>query len=1042
MSESTMPASGIDSQHGSEAEAEVPFQHVAIIGMAGRFPGAGDVEAFWRNLVEGVESIRHFGLEELRALGVPEALLADPGYVRAAARMDEAEEFDPEFFGMTPREAEITDPQHRVLLECAHAAMEDAGYVFDQHPGEVAVYAGVGMNTYLISNLLPREDLLRTLGMHQLLLGNDKCYATSRIGYELNLRGAAVTIDTACSSGLVSLVLAYRSLISFECDMALAGGAKVNAADLGYPYEPGSINSPDGHCRTFDANARGTVFGSGAGMVVLKRLEDALRDRDDIRAVIRGAAINNDGSAKVGFTAPSVTRQRDVIRQALAYSETDPGSIGYVEAHGTGTQLGDPVELAALAEAFGPDVPRGSIPIGSLKPNIGHLESAAGVAGLIKAVECLRRGQLPPTLHFERANPALSLEDSPFRVNAALAGWATGNAPRRACVSSFGLGGTNAHVVLEQAPATRPGTSAAVELLPVSARSATALAANIRRLAAHLGQRADQSLGDVAHTLARGRAHHPLRSFAIAADHAEARERLLAHEAVFASMATPGGSPGVALLIPGQGVQSPGMAAAAYRRDAAYRAAFDACLSLLPTWLDTDLRTLLLEEGDADDAQRLAQTRLAQPAIFATAYAAVKMWMAWGIKPVALVGHSLGEYVAACIAGVFDLPTALQLVCRRAAAMQALPDGAMASLPMTEAAVAEFLHSHAGWRLDIAAVNGPASTVVSGDHAAIDAALAALAERGIQGTRLRTSHAFHSHMLEPMQAGFSSAFAGLSLAAPSIPVFSSSSGRLLGDAEAADPAYWVRQLRAPVRYADALSAAHAMGAGLMIDVGPGATVSSLASACVPKAQVVASAPPRREHAARDAGERALLHALGAAWSRGVDIDWHAVHAGRVLRRVSLPTYTFDRRRCWVDPPGRAVEADSAADARVAVPAAVVASAPDVVSGEAIDTSATVDGIEAAIAGIWHELLGVAAPGPDDSFFALGGQSLLATRLVSRIHEVLGVELPLQAVFESPTVQGLALAVVQQQAMQQDPEVLERLLAEIERETAAAAALPA
>lgn len=1014
----------------SDATGDIPFQHVAIIGMAGRFPGADDVEGFWRNLADGVESIRHFGLDELRALGVPDVLLDHPAYVRAAARMAGAEDFDPAFFDMTPREAEITDPQHRVLLECAHAALEDAGHVPARYPGEIAVYAGVGMNTYLLNNLLPRQDVLRTLGMHQLLLGNDKCYATSRIAYKLNLRGAAVTIDTACSSGLVALVLAYRSLISFECDMALAGGAKVNAVDLGYPYEPGSINSPDGHCRTFDASARGTVFGSGVGMVVLKRLEDALRDRDDIRAVIRGAAINNDGWAKVGFTAPSVTRQRDAIRQALAYSETDPASIGYVEAHGTGTQLGDPVELAALSEAFGPKVPRGSVAIGSVKPNIGHLESAAGVVGLIKAAECLRRGVMPPTLHFEQPNPALELDDSPFRVNTALCAWPAGSLPRRACVSSFGLGGTNAHVVLEEAPRVLHGAPAALELLPISAKTTTALVAGVKRLSQHLQRRDDQSFADVAHTLARGREHHALRGFVVAADRTEASER-------FASLATTavGRASGVALLIPGQGVQSLGMAAALYARDPTYREALDACLALLPQWLDTDLRPFLLGQGETEDVLALTQTRLAQPAIFATAYASARMWLAWGVKPAALVGHSLGEYVAACIAGVFSLSDGLKLVCNRASGMQTLPEGAMAALRMSECDLKNWLSTRPDLRLDLAAVNGPSATVVSGTCEDIEACLTALRERGVEATVLSTSHAFHSHMLEPMQPAFAQAFVGLSLSAPTLPVLSSVTGRVLTDAEAIDPAYWVRQLRAPVRYADAIGSAQALGVDLMIDVGPGTTVSSLALGNLSGgASVVATAPTRQLEALPHAADRVLLHALGSVWSRGVEIDWEAVYAGRMLRRVSLPTYAFDRHRCWIDPP-QSSAVDVAPEAGTLSAPPVASSVPEHSTVFVAHTDAPEGDVEAVIAGIWHELLGIETPEPDANFFALGGQSLLATRMISRIREVLGIELPVQAIIESPTVAGLALAVVQQRALQQDPEALERLLAEIEREAA-------
>ncbi len=1015
-------------EHARDTEAAdgASFQSVAIIGAAGRFPGAEDVEAFWRNLAAGVESIRQYSDEELRAAGVPEAVLAQPGYVKAGARLDGAEDFDPEFFDMTPREAEITDPQHRVLLECAYHAMENAGYVASRYPGEVALYAGVGMNTYLINNLMPRPDVLQALGMHQLLLGNDKCYATSRIAYKLNLRGACVTIDTACSSGLVALTLAYRSLISFECDLALAGGAKVNAADLGYPYEPGSINSPDGHCRTFDAQARGTVFGSGAGMVVLKRLDDAIRDRDTIQAVIRGAAINNDGWAKVGFTAPSVTRQRDVIRQALAFSETDPASIGYVEAHGTGTQLGDPVELAALSEAFGPRGEGERCAIGSVKPNIGHLESAAGIAGVIKTVQALRRRQLPPSLHFDTANPALELERSPFQVNAELRAWPAGRGPRRACVSSFGLGGTNAHVVLEEAPTVRESASESLELLPISARKPATLERVAERLRTRLLAADAPALADAAHTLARGREPFEHRGFVLARSREDAAVALAQVTAVRA------GTPKIAFLIPGQGVQYPGMAAELYARHPHYRRALEECCELLGEWVDLDLRALLTTPADADAPSPLDQTRYAQPATFATAYAAARLWMAWGVKPEAIVGHSLGEYVAACLAGVFPLRDALRLVCVRAGLMQDLPAGAMASLRMGEAAVRALLDAQPHCRCDIAAINGPLATVVSGPPADVAACIEAARAAGAEAAVLRTSHAFHSHMLEPMQAAFEQAFAGIALAAPGLSLTSSLTGRLLGAEQAVDPQYWSRQLRGCVRYADAIATVAGEGIDLMIDIGPGATASALARASVAAGTTVLAAGAARGAAA--SAEANLLTALGQAWRLGAPVDWDAVYAHRALRRVELPGYPFDRRRCWIEAEPVAASTGLAASPLAAsalqAPAPSAASNAAAVSGQSAAAAEPAD-MEAAIAAIWRELLGVEALAMDDNFFALGGQSLLATRVLARIHESTGVELPMQAMFDHPTVAGLAFAVVQQRALMESPDLLERLLSEIE-----------
>ncbi|TWI46484.1 acyl transferase domain-containing protein [Pseudoduganella flava] len=992
---------------------ETLFQSVAIIGMAGRFPGAADIDAFWANLAAGVESVRRLDDAELDALGVPAELRAHPAYVPAAARLAEAEDFDAEFFDMTPREAEITDPQHRVLLECAYAAMQHAGYVPATYPGAVGVYAGVGLNSYLLHNLMPRQDLLRSLGMHQLLLGNDKCYAASRIAYKLNLDGPCIGVDTACSSSLVAVTLAYRALISFECDLALAGGAKVNAADAGYPYEPGSINSPDGHCRTFDAAAGGTVFGSGAGIVVLKRLEDALRDRDTIHAVIRGAAVNNDGAAKVGFTAPSVTRQRDVIRQALSFAEVPASSVSYVEAHGTGTRLGDPIELAALGEAFAGVAP-GSVALGSVKPNIGHLESAAGVAGLIKVAQALRHGQLPPSLNYATPNPAIDFVTSPFCVNTALRPWPAGATPRRAGVSSFGLGGTNAHVVVEEAPAAPPAAPGGPELLVWSARTPAALERLSTRLAAHAAA-ADGGTADAAYTLACGREHFAHRRFAVGGSWPEIAAALAAPAMATAAAA----APRVAFVFPGQGVQRAGMAGPLYRSQPVYRAAIDACCAALGAE-GAALLPLLLQEGDDATLQR---TEWAQPAIFATSYAMARLWQSWGVQPAVLLGHSLGEYVAACVAGVFAAGDAIRLVAARAGLMQAQPEGAMAALRLSGAEAAALLAAHPEWECDLAAENGPRAVAVAGSHAGVAQCLAAVRAAGGDGQPLRTSHAFHSRRLDGMLDAYGQVLRGVRGAPARMPLVSCLTGRVEVPERWLDPGYWLEQTRGTVRFGAAVAAAAPL-ADVFIDMGPGATAAALVQGALPApghAAVLAAAPTQGGDAMT-----AVLQALGAAWVRGATVDWTSVYAERTCRRVPLPGYPFERRRCWVDAPG--------ATATLPAPAAVAPVAASV----AVASAEPADALQAQVAAVWCELLGSAHIGPDESFFALGGQSLLATRIISRLHEVTGIELPVQAIYETPTIAGLTQALLAQQAAAADPEMLERLLAELEAGAAPAA----
>ncbi len=1021
-------------------DEEAPFQSVAIIGMAGRFPGAADVDAFWANLAAGVESIRHFDEAALIAAGVPEELRRHPAYVAAGARLPQAEDFDPEFFDMTPREAEITDPQHRVLLETAAEALQSAGYVASRHPGAIAIYAGVGLNTYLLHNLLPRTDLLRTLGMHQLLLGNDKCYATSRIAYKLNLTGQCVSVDTACSSGLVAVTMAYRSLISFECDMALAGGAKVNATDCGYVYEPGSINSADGHCRPFDAQANGTVFGSGVGMVVLKRLEDALRDRDDVLAVIRGAATNNDGSAKVGFTAPSVNRQRDVIRQALAFAEVPPESIGYVEAHGTGTRLGDPIEIAALSEAFARAPGRAPCAIGSAKGNIGHLESAAGVAGLIKTVQALRHRQLPPSLHFAVPNPAIDFAGGGFEVNTRLRPWPQSDVPRRAGVSSFGLGGTNAHVILEEAPAVAPTVDDGPQLLLWSARNAQTLAQATARLQARLGDDRAPALADAAYTLACGREHFGERRFLVA--DAGAQAAALLDRAAFGGatvMNADGRRLRVAFVFPGQGVQRPGMASDLYRAEPVYREAIDACCAIAQRTAGLDLRPLLLDRDAAADA--LDRTALAQPAIFAASYAMARLWQRWGVQPDLLLGHSLGEYVAACIAGVFTLEDALSMVVARAGLMDALPTGAMAALTLSEPQTRALLRDPACAGAEIAAVNGPAATVVSGPHAAIEACLAAARAQGQDGRILRTSHAFHSSMLEPILERCAAAFAGVRMTAPTLPVVSCLTGALADPARLATPAYWVEQMRRPVRFAEVVRTALAQPIDVFIDLGPATAAAGLVMANLgdARAAVLSAAPAQADPTD---GVSAALRALGGLWARGADLPWSAFYADRPGRRVQMPLYPFQRRRCWVEPPA---PADTPVDTPVAAPTAPVAptaagaAASGALPEPRLDASAfeeapsdelVLDENQRVVAAVWEELLGVRGIGLHDSFFALGGQSLLATRVMSRLHEITGVELPVETIFAQPTIAGVADALFERRLAQTDPEELERLLAEL------------
>ncbi|HEV7785992.1 MAG TPA: type I polyketide synthase, partial [Thermoanaerobaculia bacterium] len=718
---------------------------IAIIGLDGRFPGAPNAEELWRNLCAGVESLSRFSAAELREAGIDEARLRDPRLVPARGVLAGVELFDAGFFGVSPREAATTDPQQRVFLECAWAALEDAGYDPATYAGLVGVYAGSALSSYAWNNLSSNPELLASLGALQLGILNGKDHLPTRVSYTLNLKGPSVAVQTACSTSLVAVHLACLALLNYECDMALAGGVSIAVPQkAGYLFEEGGILSPDGHCRAFDAAARGTVMGDGAGIVVLKRLEEALADGDRIRAIILGSAINNDGAAKVGYTAPGLDGQADVIAAAHAVAGIDAETITYVETHGTGTPLGDPVEVSALSRAFRMSTDRaGYCAIGSLKTNIGHLNTAAGIAGLIKTILALEHRAIPPSLHFEQPNPRIPFAGSPFFVNARLAGWPAGGTPRRAGVSSFGIGGTNAHVVLEEAAAAAPSDAGRTwHLLVLSARTDSALRTAAENLADHFGRHPELNLADAAYTLQVGRNRMEHRQILVCRDAAEAVHELTASEASRAvHRRDEVRERPVAFLFPGQGAQYAGMGRELYEQEPAFREQVDLCASHLTPHLGLDIRRLF----DPAAAEWLQDTAVAQPALFVVEYALARLWGEWGVKPEVMIGHSIGEYVAACLAGVMSLPDALRLVATRGRLMGALPPGCMTAVHLAEAEVRGILPSD----LEIAAVNGPALVVVAGSPAAVAAFEGELAARGIEHRRLKTSHAFHSAMMEP-----------------------------------------------------------------------------------------------------------------------------------------------------------------------------------------------------------------------------------------------------------------------------------------------------
>jgi acyl transferase domain-containing protein len=986
---------------------------IAIVGMACRVPGAGDVEAFWRLLAEGREAITRFSDDELLAQGVPAATLADPSYVRAKGVLDGADLFDADFFGMSAREAELTDPQHRVFLEVAWEALEDAGLIARAEGAAIGVYAGTSPNTYLWGTLI--EQLRRgEIGQSEFVIGNDKDYLATRVGYKLDLRGPAITVQSACSTSLVAVHLACQALIAGECDAALAGGVSVRFPQIaGHLYRPGGIHSPDGHCRAFDADAAGTVDGNGAGVVVLKRLEDALAAGDRVRAVIRGSAINNDGAGKIGYAAPSVDGQRHVIRSAQAAAGVSPAEIGYVEAHGTGTPLGDPIEIRALIEAFAGETPRARpCPIGSVKSSIGHLDVAAGVAGLIKTVLILERGQIPPSLHFRQANPKTGLDGSDFVVNAALRPW-DGPTPRRAGVSSFGIGGTNAHVVLEQAPpraTDRPARG--WHVLAVSARTAAAAARGAAALADHLAEHPEIELADAACTTVIGRRAFAHRAAVVCRDRQDAIESL--RDRGRTMMGTVTRAPRIAFLFPGQGAQYAGMGRALYQQEPRFRAHLDRCVELFRPHLGRDLREILFATDDAQ-AALIGQTRFTQPALFAVEHALARALMDLGVEPVAMLGHSIGEYVAACLAGVLTLEHAAALVAARGAAMQEMPPGEMLAVSAPVDQLAPLL----GDDLDIAADNAPALCVIAGPAAPVARLRERLQEQRIPCRVLRTSHAFHSAMMEPASRMVAERARALAtLAPPRIPFVSNVSGTWITAEEAQDPTYWGRQVRARVRFRDGLDTLRATQPSLLIEVGPGRTLSTLAGqqgtelARLPAVSVL-------PHASEDAdAARTWSNALARLWVAGAPVRWRDHYADTPAALVTLPAYPFERRRYWLGP-GAASQIAGAAPLGAthdegAVPAEQGAidagAAPASHERPALATPYVAPATETQelLASLCAELLHIDRVGVDDSFFDLGGNSLLGMHLVERIREAFGVDVPIAALYEHATVADLAL----------------------------------
>ena len=981
---------------------------LAIVGMAGRFPGANTVDEFWDNIANKKESITFYSKEELKEAGVSETLLNNPRYVRAKSAISDVKGFDASFFGFSSREAQITDPQQRLFLECSWEALEDANFVPGNETGRTGVYAGVGINKYMMNNLSGHPELIQAVGDYPLMIGNDKDYLASRIAYKLNLDGPAVVVQTACSTSLVAVHTACQALLNQECDTALAGGVSLGRLEKsGYLYQPGMIMSPDGHCRAFDADAEGTVQGQGAGVVVIKRLDDALVNNDHIYAVIKGTAINNDGSNKPGYTSPAVEGQAKVVLSAIASADMSPDDISYIETHGTGTPMGDPIEIEGLSEAFRTEaLRRDPCAIGSVKTNIGHLDAASGVVGLIKVAKAIEQKKLPPTLHYQKNNPKINFEKTPFYVNTELKDWVA-EGIRYAGVSSFGIGGTNAHVVLRESPNQSPSEKSRTwRLVVLSAKTPSALEAVTQRLLHYLKTTENVNFSNVCYSLQVGRKRFDHRRYLVCRNEDEAIAELEKprHKDVVttAYKETPRK---IVFMFSGQGSQYLNMASQLYKGEVGFRNEVKRCRTILKE------RFVYLYENldDLDLSAKtdlLHQTYITQPSLFILEYSLAKTLMSWGIEPDIMIGHSVGEYVAACLAGVFSLEQALELVAIRGKLIQNLPEGDMLSVQLPEAEARQYLSDN----ISLAAINGDSRCVYSGDSKAIIELQHTLNEDGVQNRLLHTSHAFHSYMMEPALERFKSSVGRRNPQKPNIPFISSVTGKYITDEQATSADYWAQHLRKEVRFNDGLHTlldregafgSYAEQRFILLEVGPSKVLTTLAKQHAKKQSedlVIAT----MRHAFEEISDtRQLLKAMGRLWANNVDIDWEEFHSARQRYRVPLPTYPFERKPYWVEP--RPLLPFDERESTLLLTDDIV----DKESDQDIPVDGPRDEVEEKVAAAWMFCLGGDAIGIYDDFFDLGGDSLIAVTLVDRLSGLFDAPIASHVLIQKSTVAELS-----------------------------------
>ena len=1041
---------------------------IAVIGFEGRFPKSPDLETFWENLIQENECISFFDKEELLKEGVDPGLLESPDYVPARGTIDDIDRFDASFFEYSPNDAVLMDPQQRLFMEAAFLALENSGYGDARIRPRTGVFAASSTNTYLISNVITNPSILKTFGRFQIQILNQQDALATQISYKLNLTGPSMTIQTACSSSLVALHVACQSLLNGECDLGLSGAVSIRVPHKeGYLYQKEGIGSPDGHCRPFDAEAAGTVSGNGVGVVILKRLEEALEDGDDIKGIIRATAVNNDGSHKVGYTAPSLDGQAEVIAEAMAIADCDFRSISYTEAHGSGTLLGDPIEVAALVKAHRTENEDTKYcKLGAVKSNIGHLDAAAGIAGLIKTLLCMKHRKIPTTLHANRPNPKIDFENSPFTPCAELEEWIADKYPRRAGLSSFGIGGTNTHVVIEEAPVAREsGPSRKTQIIPLSAKNVASLDRAAENLKCVFNDSQDIDLADAAYTLSVGRQGFVKRR-AIIAGSADELVSALGNEGDSVVFDGDHGqsAKSIVFMFPGQGSQFMNMGRGLYCSEKVYRETFDHCADILSPLLGEDIREILFrDQTTEEDGKILNDPKYGGPILFAVEYALTALWREWGVEPNILIGHSLGEYVAACVSGVFSLEDALRLVSIRGRLMMSCLSGSMMVVACSEEELMGILPDS----LDIAAVNSKESYTVAGDSESVDRFSELLLEKKITHKKLDTQIAYHSRMMDPVVDEYLEAVKSATLNAPDIPIVSSASGDWLSDEQAGDPAYWAKHLRETVRFFDGGCMLVENPANAFLEIGPLTFTGEmllwgpegtrpLAVSSMPNRFMEVgmqsfadqmklwrkgkSAPTQkvswnREKQIESEGEH-LQKAIATLWTHGCDIEWSNYFGEEFRNRISLPGYSFSDQRYWIDPVIPSVPSEETPGIRISMTE----------NGDDSDTDAVAEALrnrpslssayieprndrERKIANMISEVLGVSPIGVRDDFFELGGDSLKGVRLVSELKETFDVSASLEALFANPTIEGLSQAVGE--ILANDDESLEELLDQVE-----------